>query len=569
MKSTSVRQLRKEFRESKAPAERKHTWVKPASLIVNSAEDPTTLFNTAGMQQFVPYLMGKPHPAGKRIYNIQWCVRTGDIDEVGDSSHLTFFEMMGNRWLGDYFKKESIAWSREFLTWEKWLNLDPRKICVTVFEWDENAPRDEESANIRRKQGVPDHKIAYLNKKENWRGPAGKTWPCGPDTEIFYRVGEGEFPPEWSNTGNDEENRMEIWNNVFMAYYKAEDWKHTELTSRNVDTGMWFERICLVKQAIEEGKPLKSMSVYDIDIFADMMKVLDRYLIHPYPTDTVTDLDKKVARSYRIVADHLRTGIFLVDEWLIPSNEGRGYVLRRILRRGYYHILKMHREGENRITNGLVQKILEGVIDALIVHYPHLKQNKNATLRVIFEEMKQFQSTIDKGEKRLQEMFAKQEGETFSGKDAFVLYDTYGVPVELTAELVADNNLVLDMEWFEKAMQEAKQKSRTGSKQMFAKGIDRAQYIEWLPPTTFVWYEQLEIAWCKILKDFTIKHPSPTLPLEEREQKQRILVFDKTPFYAEWGGQKGDKGKVVLDDGETVAIKDVQKYGGVYLHFVE
>jgi len=296
MKSTDVRTLWNKFRTSKT-----HAWSDPASLIVNNADDPTTMFNTAWMQPLVPYLMGKEHPTGsKRVYNIQWCVRTIDIDDVGDRSHLTYFEMMWNWSLWDYFKKESIAWSREFLTQQ--LKLDPKKLCVTVFEWDENAPRDEESAQLRREQWVPDDKIAYLNKKENRRWPAGATWPCWPDTEIFYWVGEWDFPPEWNNTWNDEDNRMEIWNNVFMAYYKDESWNYSDLPNPNVDTWMWFERICLVLQhaAWVITTPLKEASVYDTDIFVPVMKLLEW---------------NAPIESKRIIADHARTAAKLIQWW--------------------------------------------------------------------------------------------------------------------------------------------------------------------------------------------------------------------------------------------------------------
>ncbi len=556
MKSTEIRAIRKKFWEDK---EQGHKWVQPASLIVNSADDPTTMFNTAGMQQFVPYLMGKPHPQGRRIYNIQWCVRTTDIDEVGDVSHLTMFEMMWNWSLGDYFKNESIAWSWKFLTGKEWLGLDPTKLAVSVFEWDADAPRDEESAYLWEQIGVPKERIAYLGKKNNRRGPAGATWPCGPDTEIFYWIGEGEAPKTF-DPDKDDALRLEIRNNVFMAYYKNEKGEFEELKDKNVDTWMWFERLCMVVQGQKMKqewtiKALNELSVYEIDIFKDILGSLEKYLPHAYPKAVKTDLDKVVAKSYRIVSDHLRTGIFLINEWLTPSNEGRGYVLRRILRRGYYHLMKIHLVAEDRIWTWILNKVLGELFDTLSKHYAHLSSNKKFVIETIFEEMKQFQSTLQKWEKKFEEFLWQQKWKVFAGKDAFVLYDTYGVPVELTQELVAHHGFSVDLQGFEQAMQKAQETSRAWGKKMFAKDINRADHIEWMPQTKFVGYDHLHKGWVKILKDMEI-------------DGQRILVFDVTPFYAEGGGQTGDQGTLILDNGEVVGIKDVQKYGGVWLHFV-
>jgi len=518
------------------------------------------MFNTAGMQQFVPYLMGKPHPQGRRIYNIQGCVRTTDIEEVGDVSHLTMFEMMGNRSLGDYFKTESITWSWKFLTSKEWLGLDPTKLAVSVFEGDADGPRDEESAYLREQIGVPKERIAYLGKKNNRRWPAGATGPCGPDTEIFYRIWEWDAPAKF-DPDKDDALWLEIWNNVFMAYYKNDQGTFEELKDKNVDTWMGFERLCMVVQGQKMKqewtiKALNELSVYEIDIFQDILKTLEKHLPHGYPKEVKTDMDEVIAKGYRVVADHIRTAIFLVDEGLTPSNEGKGYVLRRIVRRAYYHLMKIHQEWQDWIQDGTLKKVLEEIISTLSLHYAHIGANKKFVTQTIFEEMQQFQSTLVKGEKKYEELLAQQKWKVFSGSDAFLLYDTFGVPVELTQELVQHHGFSVDMDGFSKAMQKAQETSRAGGKKMFTKEINRADHIEGLPQTKFVGYAELEKDGAKILKDFEI-------------DGQRILVFDITPFYAEGGGQTGDQGELVMDDGQKLMVKDVQKYGGVWLHFVE
>ncbi len=530
MKSTDVRKLWTQFRESQ-----EHARSDPASLIVNNADDPTTMFNTAGMQPLVPYLMGKEHPTGsKRVYNIQWCVRTVDIDDVWDRSHLTYFEMMWNWSLGDYFKKESIAWSWEFLT--QYLKLDSKKLCVTVFEWDENSPRDEESAQLRREQWVPNDKIAYLNKKENRRWPAWATWPCGPDTEIFYRVGEWEFPPEGNHTWNDEDNWMEIWNNVFMAYYLDEKGFYSDLPAPNVDTWMWFERICMVLQHASWAitKPLKEASVYDTDIFKPIMDLLA--------------WDSPV-ESKRIIADHARTAAKLVQWWLIPSNEWRGYVLRRIIRRMYFQ-WTLHFSTMEAFENFINQ--VKNILNIL-----YSWEFTDQTIKTILDECKQFAKTISSWEKMVQEMIAWKSGDwVLDGDSVFKLYDTYGFPVELTEEIVVKAWWSVDKDGFEKAMKEAQERSRSWSQQKFAKGTDRASVIDGIPQTDFVWYTDLEVDNVKLLKDIVVG-------------EQRMLITDRTSFYAESWWQKWDKWTIEMDDWSTVQVTDVIKYWGVFIHMVK
>lgn len=533
MQSNQLRTLRKQFRETKAPADRKHARANPASLIVNSSEDATTMFNTAGMQPLVPYLMGKPHPTGaKRVYNIQWCVRTVDIEEVGDSSHLTYFEMMGNRSLGDYFKKESVAWSRELLTSPSYLGLDTSKLSVTVFEGDENAPRDDETADLWRTQWLPEHRITFLDKHENRRWPAGATWPCGPDTEIFYRVGAGD-PPLDSNPWNDDEQRMEIWNNVFMAYYKDDEWNYTELENKNVDTGMGFERLCMVLQNKDIPEVvLSEKSVYDTDIFQALLA----------PLDSKLSLEAK-----RIIADHGRTAFMLMDEWLSPSNEWRGYVLRRMIRRLYFQryaagiakeSIKSYFLIIEKELKSFYWRAFDGIVDALVT------------------EVEQFDRTIHNGQKRLEWYIADHtDSKVLPGDEAFKLHDTYGYPIDLTSEVVQSHGWTVDMDWYEKASEAAKVLARAWSSKKFAKWTDRASVVDGMPQTEFVWYENLEAEGMKLLKDIDV-------------DGRRVLIFDRTPMYAESWGQRGDRGVVTLDSGEDVTISDVQKYGGVFLHMV-
>jgi alanyl-tRNA synthetase len=542
MSSSQVRQCRQDFWEKQAPQLRKHYRVKPAPLVVNAAQDPTTMFNTAWMQPLVPYLMGKEHQDGKRLYNIQGCVRTWDIEEVGDATHLTFFEMMGNRSLWDYFKKEAIQWSREFLTGKEWLGLDPRKLAVTVFAWDENAPRDEESAQywMDVSQWVLAWRISYMTAKDNWWSP-WPVGPCGPDTEIFYWRGASEFPPAWSTVENDDNNWMEIWNNVFMAYHRNEQWDLQPLANKNVDTWMWFERICTVLQWVS--------TIYETDIFAPLCEAIQKYTLHVY---------EKNPTHCRVIADHIRTATMLLYEWLTPSNEGRWYVLRRIIRRMYYHLsvllweLTLHPDYKNNQT--VVQECITELVDHLSWVYPHIIQTKAGIIQGLLQEIKQFQTTIRTWQQKLDEMLVSNNHIT--GKQAFLLYDTYGLPAELTREIVVSRWWTVDTDAFAQEKKIAQERSRNASHQMFAKTIDWSVYIEWVPQTTFVGYDECEITNATLVKDFWI-------------DDMRVIIVDKTPFYAEGWGQTADTGTIVLDSGETVHVNHVIQYAGVYLHMVQ
>lgn len=525
MKKISSKQLRdhwKTFWLSK-----QHIYLPESSLI--GGKESTAMFTIAGMQQLIPYLSWEKHPLGKRLFNIQKCLRTVDIDEVGDASHLTFFEMMGNRSLGDYFKKESVQRSWEFLVDE--LGFDPKKLAVTVFQWDNDAPKDEETAWYWKTMGIAEDRIAYMPANNNRWSP-WPVWPCGPDTEIFYRVGKTLFPPEWSNPKTDEDNRLEIWNNVFMEFYRDDTGKLTKLKNQNVDTGMWFERMVKVLQ--------KKETVFDTDIFSPLISLIETTLDISYQGNE---------RRCRIVADHIRTAFFLIAHDIIPSNEGRWYVLRRLIRRMYYNFMLLKLVSEDTFDAFVTTMVT--FVDALM----ETKANTKHISVVLIKEAHQFQKTIAHGQKLLDELITWASNKTISGKDIFKLYDTFWFPLELTKEILEEQWFSLDTLWFEQEMEAQQTRSRAWSKDMFKQWIDWANYLQGIPSTKFLWYEKLVAEDMNILKDFVVGW-------------QRILIFDATPFYAESWGQIWDRGVVILDDGSQVNIIQVQKYNWIFLHFV-
>ena len=406
--------------------------------------DPSVLFTTAGMHPLVPYLLGEKHPAGTRLTDYQKCIRTGDIDEVGDPSHLTCFEMLGNWSLGDYFKKESIAFSYEFLTSPKWLGLDPKKISVTVFAGDENAPRDEDAANYWKENGMPEDKIAYLPASDNWWA-AGPTGPCGPDTEIFYWVGEG-LPPVGSNKGTDPENWMEIWNNVFMQFNRKDEKTLEPLPKQNVDTGMGLERT----NCILQGKT----SVYLTEVFQPIINKIEELSSYKYGSDEEKD------KSVRIIADHSRAATFILGDQrgVTPSNLGAGYVLRRLIRRAVRHGMKL----------GIDKSFLPQIADAVVANfknaYPELEQNKEKIFKELGAEEERFRLTLKNGEAEFQKMLPnlmKNPKKEISGKVAFRLYDTFGYPLELTQELGAEHGFTVDVEGFKEAERKHQEASKS------------------------------------------------------------------------------------------------------------
>ena len=419
-----------------------HVEISGQSLIPEN--DPTVLFTTAGMHPLVPYLLGEKHPAGTRLTDYQKCVRTGDIDEVGDPSHLTCFEMLGNWSLGDYFKKESIAYSYEFLTSPKWLGLDPRKLSVTVFAGDENAPRDEDAASFWKENGMPEDKIAYLPAEDNWWA-AGPTGPCGPDTEIFYWVGEG-LPPEGSNKGTDSKNWLEIWNNVFMQFNRIDEKTLEPLPKQNVDTGMGLERT----NCILQGKT----SVYLTEVFQPIIAKIEELSGYKYGSDEEKD------KSVRIIADHSRASVFIIGDpkGVSPSNVGAGYVLRRLIRRAVRHGMKLG------IDSAFLGNVADAVIENFKCAYPELEENSSKIKAELSAEEEKFRLTLKKGEAEFQKLLPnlmKNPKKIISGKVAYNLYETYGYPLELTKELGEENGFTVDEEGFKEAEKKHQEASKS------------------------------------------------------------------------------------------------------------
>jgi alanyl-tRNA synthetase len=454
--SNELRSKYIEFFKSKAHAE-----ISGKSLIPEN--DPSVLFTTAGMHPLVPYLLGEPHPAGKRLVDYQKCIRTGDIEEVGDESHLTCFEMLGNWSLGDYFKKESIAFSWEFLTSPKWLGLDPQMISVTCFKGDENAPRDEASAAAWKSLGMPEDRIAYLPASDNWWA-AGPIGPCGADTEIFFWVGDG-LPPAGSNKGTDSKNWMEIWNNVFMEFNRVDEKTLVKLPAQNVDTGMGLERtVCIL-----QGKK----SVYDTEAFAPILEAIASALREANGDGCGYSYhggDAAKDKSMRIIADHIRTATFILGDpkAVLPSNVGAGYVLRRIIRRAVRHGRKLGVEGA----------FLSGPAAAVIGNfkgpYPELEENRSRILDELANEEAKFLETLEKGEKEFEKMLPnllKNPQKIMSGRLAFKLYDTYGFPIELTEELADEQGMKVNRPEYDEAFKKHQELSRAGSEQLFKGGL--------------------------------------------------------------------------------------------------
>ena len=442
--SDSLRETYLSFFESKG-----HKRIASASLIPEN--DPTVLFTTAGMHPLVPYLLGEKHPAGVRLTDVQKCVRTGDIDEVGDDKHCTFFEMMRNWSLGDYFKKEMIPWSFEFLTSEKYLGIPVDSLAVSVFEGDEAVPRDEEAADLWRKCGIKPENIYYLPRSANWWGPAGLTGPCGPDTEMHI-IRKPKCSPE-CNPSCDCGAFMEIWNDVFMQYNKTEDGAYEPLKQKNVDTGMGLERtLCIMTGA---------KTVYDTDLFAGAIAALEEM------TGTKYLSDEETTKAYRIVLDHTRTATFLLGDvkGVVPSNTDQGYVLRRLIRRAV-------RFGRNvGLPDGGLKKLADVFVEKYAEVYPELKQNAAKIAKELELEEEKFSKTLEGGLREFNKVITHIPGTVFPGKTAFRLYDTFGFPFEITKELAEEKGFTVDKEGYDKAFSEHQAKSHAGSEQKFACGL--------------------------------------------------------------------------------------------------
>ena len=432
---------------------RGHAQIQGKSLLPEN--DPTVLFTTAGMHPLVPYLLGQEHPAGKRLVDFQKCIRTGDIDSVGDSSHLTFFEMLGNWSLGEYFKEEAIKMSLEFLTSPEWLNIPAEKLGVTVFEGEGNIPRDDESAEIWKKVGIPENRIAYLPREDNWWGPAGTTGPCGPDTEMFYYMGDEPCCHD-CKPGCSCGKWLEIWNDVFMQYNKNTAGEYIPLERKCVDTGMGIERTVTVLN----GKA----SVYDTDVFASIIAAIEQAAGCKYGQDSETD------RSIRIIADHVRSATFILGDpkAVSPSNVGAGYVLRRLIRRTVRHGRKLTGEGMS------LSKIAAVVVERFKGPYPELEENHAFLLGELDKEQTKFMETLQKGEHEFEKLLPnllKDPRKIMSGRLAFKLYDTYGFPIELTEELAAEQGMKVNREEFDEAFKKHQELSRSQSGQAFKGGL--------------------------------------------------------------------------------------------------
>ena len=428
-----------------------HTIIPSASLIPEN--DPTVLFTTAGMHPLVPYLMGEKHPGGTRLCDVQKCVRTGDIDEVGDASHLTFFEMLGNWSLGDYFKKEAIAWSWEFLTSPEYLGIDPDRLAFSVFAGDENCPRDEESAAYWMQCGVKKEHIFFLPKENNWWGPAGITGPCGPDTEMFIDTGKPACGPNCS-PACDCGKYLEIWNDVFMQYNKTAEGTFEPLAKKNVDTGMGLERtICIL-----EGKK----SVYDTEAFTGILAKISELSGKQYGES------EGVTKAFRIIADHTRCATFLIGDQrgVTPSNVDQGYVLRRLIRRAVRYGRQLD------MPANFLSEIAEVIINQYQTAYPELKQNREKILGELSLEEERFARTLTQGLREYTKLTGSMEkGSMIDGATAFRLYDTFGFPIEITRELAAENGLNVDVDGFDAAFKAHQAKSHAGAEQRFKGGL--------------------------------------------------------------------------------------------------
>lgn len=491
-----------------------HTQISGASLVPEN--DPTVLFTTAGMHPLVPYILGAEHPSGKRLTDYQKCIRTGDIEAVGDPHHLTFFEMLGNWSLGDYFKKEAIGFSFEFLT--EVLGLDASQLSVTVFAGDSLVPRDEEAASTWESLGIDRERIFFLPREDNWWGPAGETGPCGPDSEMFIDTGRPACGPD-CRPGCSCGKYFEIWNDVFMGYKKNADGSYTEMERKCVDTGMGIERTI----AILQGKK----SVYETEVFTSILAGIEKLSNKHYSDQEESDI------SFRILADHIRTSVFILGDpkGMAPSNVGQGYILRRLIRRAVRHGHKLGIEGS------FLGELALCVLDLYGKPYPELLENKDFILKELAAEETKFSETLLKGEREFEKMLPnllKGSSRQLSGRTAFKLYDTYGYPIELTKELANEHGFTVDEEGFKEAFEKHQQISRSGAEQQFKGGLaDHSDKTTALHTATHLLHKSLRtvlgehvgqkgsnITVDRLRFDFT--HPSP-MTSEEVQQVEDMV----------------------------------------------
>ena len=469
MTGDELRAMYLAFFESKG-----HAVISSASLIPEN--DPTVLFTTAGMHPLVPYLRGEPHPAGKRLCNCQKCVRTGDIDEVGDPSHLTFFEMLGNWSLGDYFKEEAIVWSYEFMTSPQYLGFDPARLHVTIFEGNETVGRDDESAAVWCKLGIPDERIFALPMADNWWGPAGQTGPCGPDTEMFVDTGR-EPCGAGCRPGCSCGKFFEVWNDVFMQYDKQADGSYGRLKQSNVDTGMGVERTIAMMQ--------NKATVFETELFTPIIGAIEAGC-GKRPGDSADS-----EHAFRVLADHMRSAVFIMgdDRGVRPSNLGQGYVLRRLIRRGVRYARQL----------GLGEGFAAPIAEAVIANYKHvyaeLERNREHILAELGEEEQRFENTLTRGMAELEkvlEQMQKHNQAMLPGRVAFRLYDTCGFPLEFTEEICAERGLTVDHAGFDKAFEKHRAVSKQGADKVFKGGLaDASEQTTRLHTATHLLHEAL------------------------------------------------------------------------------
>ena len=518
--------------------ERGHVDVGAVSLVSDGSTG--VLFNVAGMQPLMPYLLGKKHPLGTRLCNVQGCVRTNDIDSVGDRSHVTFFEMLGSWSLGDYFKKERCQWSFELLT--QVFGFDADHLAATVFAGDENAPRDEEGAKYRIASGFKKENIYYLPAEDNWWGL--EYGPCGPDSEMFYIADRPDCGPD-CGPGCDCGKYTELGNDVFMQYEKHHDGHLTPLKQKNVDTGWGLERILAFLNGTRD--------VYRIDLFAPVIAYIEQ------ASGTKYEEDEKLTRSMRILADHLRTSVMLIGDEakLLPSNAGAGYVLRRLIRRAVRHGRVLGLSTQNLLH------IAEMYIDTIYAEsYPLLKKNKEFVLTELKKEIDRFESTVENGMKEFKKILEqKKEADSgqIDGKSAFYLYDTFGFPIELTVELAGEEGLSVDEDGFAKAMEEQKQKARDNQNFSTRLSADNGLYekLDAGIVSEFIGYDTL-----KAEETIAAVNNGSEWMDSLKEGEEGTVITAKTPFYATMGGQKGDFGVIVTKNGTFDVQETVKLPGG-------
>ena len=442
MKAKDLIALYLKFFESKG-----HKVIPSSPLIPDN--DPTVLFTTAGMHPLVPFLTGTPHPLGKRVADVQKCIRTVDIDEAGDAYHHTFFEMLGNWSFGDYFKKEAIEFSFEFLTSKDWLGLNLNRLAVSCFAGDSDCPRDNEAAEIWKELGVPEERIAFLDKEHNWWGPAGATGPCGPDTEMFYWAPSTEPPKEFDP---NDDNWVEIWNDVFMQYNKTEEGKYEEMDVKNVDTGMGVERVAAVLQGFDDN--------YLTERWQPIISLIEELTGKKYE-------DNK--KDFRIIADHMRAAVFILgdERGVTPSNVDQGYILRRFIRRAIRKLAQFN------VSNATV-KLSTIIIDNYQTEYPDLGTKKDFILKEVQLEEDKFQAALEKGLKEFEKMSSNKK---VDGKEAFLLFQSYGFPIEMTEELAEEKGISVDVAGFNIELEKHKELSRKGAEQKFKGGLSEASDI--------------------------------------------------------------------------------------------